>query len=247
MAQSVPAWAPHRDSLVARCPDGHLRPHTALSRSGTLGAGLTLAGVRGVLDLLSLMSLEHATSPLDDGRDVVVYPHGANWGFRLPQQHTITANEDHNLVYLAVPDHGSGYRLDRIEETEGRDVDLTSDLVDLLGSWWGELGRPGDDTLVFPGAGIAGYLTPSTVLKRELYPAMEAADVPRVGPTGEKRTFHSFRHTFAKRALENGRQVTWLSRHLGHSSLKITTDIYGHWERAERKREAELMEGVFGV
>jgi integrase len=51
----------------------------------------------------------------------------------------------------------------------------------------------------------------------------------------------------SSRALENGRQVAWLSRHLGHSSLKVTTDIYGHWERAERKREAELMEGVFGV
>jgi len=85
------------------------------------------------------------------------------------------------------------------------------------------------------------------VLRRELYPAMKRAEVPRVGPTGEKRTFHSFRHTYAKLALENGRRITWLSRHLGHSSLKVTTDIYGHFERAERKREAELMEGVFGV
>ena len=27
---------------------------------------------------------------------------------------------------------------------------------------------------------------------------MEAAEVTRVGPTGEKRTFHSFRHNYAK-------------------------------------------------
>jgi len=47
--------------------------------------------------------------------------------------------------------------------------------------------------------------------------------------------------------LENGRQITWLSRHLGHSSLSVTSEVYGHWERAERKGEAELMEGVFGV
>jgi maleamate amidohydrolase len=73
------------------------------------------------------------------------------------------------------------------------------------------------------------------------------AGCPRVGLTGEKRTFHSFRHTFAKRALENGRQITWLSRHLGHSSLSVTTEIYGHFERAERKREVAMMEGVFGV
>jgi len=37
-----------------------------------------------------------------------------------------------------------------------------------------------------------------------------------------ERTFHSLRHTFAKRALESGAQITWLSRHLGHSSLKVT-------------------------
>jgi integrase len=85
------------------------------------------------------------------------------------------------------------------------------------------------------------------MLRRHLYPAMAAAGIPRLGPTQEKRTFHSFRHTFAKRALESGAQVTWLSRHLGHSSLKVTTDIYGHWERAERKLQAAKMEGAFPV
>ena len=76
---------------------------------------------------------------------------------------------------------------------------------------------------------------------------MKRVGVDRVGPTGEKRTFHSRRHTFAKRALEIGRQVTWLSRHLGHSSLKVTTDVYGHWERETAKQEAAQMAGIFGV
>lgn len=80
-----------------------------------------------------------------------------------------------------------------------------------------------------------------------LYPALKRAGIARLGPTGEKRTFHSFRHTFAKRALESGRPIFWLSRHLGHSSADVTTECYGHWEPAERKREAELMAGVFGV
>jgi integrase len=105
-------------------------------------------------------------------------------------------------------------RLTTPKNHERRDVDITSDLVELLGYWWGELGRPDDDKLVFAADTKTGYLNHKTVLDRELYPAMEASDVPRVGPTGEKRTFHSFRHTFAKRALENGRQVTWLSRPL---------------------------------
>jgi integrase len=85
------------------------------------------------------------------------------------------------------------------------------------------------------------------LLRRYLYPALAAADIQRIGPTHEKRTFHSFRHTFAKRALERGAQITWLSRHLGHSSLKVTTDVYGHWERGERKIQAAKLEGAFLV
>jgi integrase len=130
---------------------------------------------------------------------------------------------------------------------ERRDVDLTPEVVELLGSWWGECGRPAEsETLVFPGATRSGYLSSSSLLA-ELYGAMERAGVPRIGPTGEKRTFHSFRHTYAKRALETGAQITWLSRHLGHSSLAVTTEIYGHFERAERRLQAAKMEGAFPV
>jgi integrase len=131
---------------------------------------------------------------------------------------------------------------------ERRDVDLTNDLVELLGRWWGECGRPADSAaLVFPGESRSGHLSGSNLLRRYLYPAMARAGISRIGPTGEPRVFHSLRHTYAKRALESGAQITWLSRHLGHSSLKVTTDIYGHWERAERKAQAARLEGVFGV
>jgi len=130
---------------------------------------------------------------------------------------------------------------------ERRDVDLTPELVELLGGWWGECANPCDGVLVFAGDSRDGRLVHSTITRRELYPAMKRAGISRIGPTGEARTFHSFRHTFAKRALESGAHVTWLSRHLGHSTLQVTTDVYGHWERAERKRQASLLAGAFGV
>lgn len=136
--------------------------------------------------------------------------------------------------------------VDTPKNRERRDVDFTQDVVDLLGAWWGECGKLGEDKLVFPGAGKDGYVEPTWLL-RELYAVMAQAGIPREGPTGEKRTFHSFRHTFAKRALESGRHITWLSRHLGHSTLSVTTDVYGHWERAARKAEVIQMAGVFGV
>jgi integrase len=98
---------------------------------------------------------------------------------------------------------------------EKREVVLVDDLIDVLGRWYGELGRPDDDVLVFPGTARDGYLDPTTVTSRVLYRAMRQAGIPRVGPTGEKRTFHSLRHTFAKRALESGASITWLSRQYG--------------------------------
>jgi integrase len=130
---------------------------------------------------------------------------------------------------------------------ERRDVDLITDVVELLGQWRAGSSRGHADDLVFHKDRGDNFLSPTFLLRRQLYPALQRAQIPRVGPTQELRTFHSFRHTFAKRALETGAQITWLSRHLGHSTLKVTTDIYGHWERAERKLQASKMEGAFSV
>ena len=123
---------------------------------------------------------------------------------------------------------------------------MISDVVELLAGRRDERGAS-IDALVFGDENGSGFLSPTVLLRRHLYPAMTAAEIGRVGPTQEKRTFHSFRHKFAKRALESGAQITWLSRHLGHSSRKVTTDTYGHWERAERKLQASKMEGAFPV
>jgi len=138
-------------------------------------------------------------------------------------------------------------RLGETKNRESRDVHLSPEVVELLGAWWGDCGRPVDDKLVFPGDTVTGFMNPQTILRRELYPAMARAGIPREGPTGAKRTFHSFRHTFAKVAIESGRPITWLSRHLGHSSLNVTTETYGHIEDRVRQQEALQMEGVFAV
>jgi integrase len=149
--------------------------------------------------------------------------------------------------------------LDEPKTLERRDVDLSAEVVDLLGEWWDELGKPADDLIVFPGPTRSGYLNPKSVLG-ELYGAMERGErapkkaeeerdpaVARVGPTGEQRTFHSFRHSFAKVALEHGRSITWLQRQLGHKSITITINRYGHWERDARRVEAEGLVGAFSV
>jgi integrase len=154
------------------------------------------------------------------------------------------ADVDLDQAVIRVRASYTGGSLGTPKNSERRDVDLISDVVELLAGWRASCSS---DDLVSPGKNGHRFLSPTVVLRRHLYPAMAAARIQRVGPTQEKRTFHSLRHTFAKRALESGAQITWLSRHLGHSSLKVTTDIYGHWERAERKLQAAKMENAFPV
>lgn len=115
--------------------------------------------------------------------------------------------------------------------------------MEVLAAWKDEMGEPTDDEIVFPGASQDGYIGQRSVL-RILYAAMLRADVPQEVRKGVKRTFHSFRHTYAKRALEAGASVPWLQRQLGHSTITVTNDLYGHFERAGRRREVEKVESA---
>jgi integrase len=124
---------------------------------------------------------------------------------------------------------------------EARTIDLTPPAAAVLEQW---LKVDGDDGLVFERE-EGGYLTSGFVLKSALYAALERAGIPRVGESGRKRDFHSFRHTFARIALEGGAEITWVKEQLGHSSITLTVDLYGHWSRASKKAQAARLADAF--
>ena len=51
---------------------------------------------------------------------------------------------------------------------------------------------------------------------------MNAAGLPK------ELTFHSLRHTFATRTLENGGNIYKVSKVMGHSTPMITSQFYDH-------------------
>ncbi len=42
--------------------------------------------------------------------------------------------------------------------------------------------------------------------------------------------FHELRHTFASLLIQNGEPLAYIKEQLGHSSIKMTVDVYGHLE-----------------
>ena len=57
--------------------------------------------------------------------------------------------------------------------------------------------------------------------------------------------FHSLRHTFATRALEQGMDIVTLSRLLGHATPSITLDKYGHALDDQKKICVEKLDAIY--
>jgi integrase len=130
----------------------------------------------------------------------------------------------------------------RTKGGEPRTLDLTPQAKRLLEEWHAQTDGEG---LVF--AREAGGHQDGGQLLSVLYAAMERAHIPRIGERGGKRTFHSFRNTFARIALEGGAQLTWVQAQLGHSSITLTRDVYGAWSRRAERLEAQRLDGAFTV
>ncbi len=57
----------------------------------------------------------------------------------------------------------------------------------------------------------------------------------------EHINFHSLRHTFATRLIENGADYKTVSELLGHSSVSITLNLYVHPQIEQKRRAIELI------
>ena len=79
----------------------------------------------------------------------------------------------------------------------------------------------GPEDLVFPNE--AGRpLHVENLRRRHLRAVVGEAGAPWAG-------FHTFRHTFASLKFEGGSPVTEVSQLLGHSTPRVTLDVYLHW------------------
>jgi integrase len=86
-------------------------------------------------------------------------------------------------------------------------------------------GRPGPEFIIGP--------TSHETIRRAMAVALERARMPK------HFTVHCLRHTFATLHLLRGAALLWVSRQLGHSSIKITADTYAQWIQPESPGTAD--------
>ncbi len=66
-----------------------------------------------------------------------------------------------------------------------------------------------------------GLLDMNNVRNRYFHKCLQAASLRQI-------RFHDLRHTFASLLLQNGESLAYVKEQMGHSSIKVTVDVYGH-------------------
>ena len=69
---------------------------------------------------------------------------------------------------------------------------------------------------------------------------LQAAGIPRT------LRLHDLRHTYASLALQRGVPLLVVSRQLGHASIAITADVYGHLIPEATRAAADAVEAILG-
>lgn len=119
-----------------------------------------------------------------------------------------------------------------------RKIDLPDTLIPELRKW--KLACPlSEHDLMFPSQD--GQITcHDNAMKRHFNQALRRAKLRHV-------SFHSLRHTNASIRIYAGQNIKYLSGQLGHASVKITLDTYGHLfnDQDYNRRQVDMLENTF--
>ena len=77
-------------------------------------------------------------------------------------------------------------------------------------------------------------------MRRHFKPAVESA-----GTLPDGLRFHDLRHTCAALLIASGRHLEEVKDYLGHSSIRVTSDRYGHLFPKARAELADALDATF--
>ena len=136
-------------------------------------------------------------------------------------------------------------RIDSTKTSKIRRVDMSPNLVAILQDLRRE--RLARGIPVFKGSWIfPGIEDPEKPLnyhswrKRIWYPMIKKAGLRRV-------RIHDMRHCFVSLLISEGRSLHYIKEAVGHSSINVTSDIYGHWVGNPKNKTVEVLDDVIGM
>lgn len=117
-------------------------------------------------------------------------------------------------------------------KTSKRKIDLAPQLVAQLKKW--KLACPPSELdLVFPNE-KRKPMSALNMYNRKFLPALKKAGLKKI-------RFHDLRHTYASIQIDLGANSKYLQKQMGHSSIKITLDVYGHLMKDVNKEAANRL------
>lgn len=139
--------------------------------------------------------------------------------------------------YLAEPKSARGLRVIDLPESVVRVLEQhrwrqTEEKLKMADAWAGRF------NLVFT-THVGTPVSPGNLLRRSFWPLLEKAGLPRI-------RFHDLRHTCGTLLAAQGVHPKLIQDILGHSSITVTMDIYGHVLPTMRRQVADLMDRLVG-
>jgi integrase len=124
-------------------------------------------------------------------------------------------------------------------ERSRRKIDLAPELIHELKIW--KLACPkGELELVFPTENGTTW-DASNMVRRNFLPALRRAGLPKI-------RFHDLRHTYASLLVDQGENPKYIQSQMGHYSINVTMDIYGHLFRdVNQEAASKLGKKVLGT
>jgi len=84
---------------------------------------------------------------------------------------------------------------------------------------------------------IRGPMNYSNMVQRHYLKALKKAGIQRI-------RFHDLRHSYASLLLQQGENIKYIQRQLGHSSPTVTLNVYSHLMKSENQEAACRLENT---
>jgi integrase len=86
--------------------------------------------------------------------------------------------------------------------------------------------------------GVGGFIDVNNWRRRVFNKALKKAGLRRI-------RIHDLRHTYASLLIQAGESLAYVRDQLGHHSIKVTVDIYGHLAPEGNKQAVDKLDDVF--